>query len=89
MNDLASAVEHASLLQHLNMLKRYGLLSKLNTQGTIVYADDQFINRQALALTFLSDKNLSERFKIYQDGKQVLDHFDELILNKIPEKAEV
>ena len=44
----------------------------------IVYADDQYINRQMLKMTFY-DIGLSDRLKIFANGKEVLTFFDTLL----------
>ena len=43
-------------------MKGHGLLEKKNDQGCIMYADDQFINRQYLQHTFTLEIKLMDRF---------------------------
>ena len=56
-----------------------GLLDKKNDLGCIMYADDQYINRQYLQHTVSMDFDLSGRFKTYVNGKMLLDAFDQIL----------
>ena len=55
-----------------------GLLDAHNDTGCILYADDQFINRQFLQHT-LSMLQLNERFHTYPNGQMVLNAFDRIL----------
>ena len=55
-----------------------GLLDQQNDSGCIMYADDQFINRQFLHHTF-SMLQLKQRFQTYPNGQMVLDAFDRIL----------
>ena len=55
-----------------------GLLDKQNDSGCIMYADDQFINRQFLHHTF-SILQLNQRFQTYPNGQMVLNSFDQML----------
>ena len=59
-------------------MRKYEMFGKLNPDGVIVYADDQFINRQFLQIS-LEESQVANRCHIFQDGQQVLDFFDSVI----------
>ena len=50
-----------NLLLFLKILQENGMLKSMNKSGAIVYADDQYVNRQALKMAFLQDFGLAHR----------------------------
>ena len=46
-----------------------------------MYADDQYVNRQALKMTFLQDIGLAHRLVMVSNGQEVLDYFDNVLEN--------
>ena len=43
----------------------------------IMYADDQYINRQAMKFHFLAQGKLSQRFVAVSSGEEILDMFEQ------------
>ena len=62
-------------------MKSNGLFDKKNDLGCIMYADDQFINRQYLQHTFTMELKLSDKFQTFVNGKMVLEAFDQILEN--------
>ena len=48
-------------------MREYEMFGKLNPDGVIIYADDQFINRQFLQIS-LEESKVANRCHIFQDG---------------------
>ena len=44
--------DHNNLILFITKLRSLNLLSKSNANSTVVYADDQFVNREAMRMNF-------------------------------------
>ena len=53
--------DNTNLLEFIKTLKEHQLLKSRNETGSIVYADDQYVNREALKMT-MQDVGLADRF---------------------------
>ena len=60
------------LIDFLNENHKLYLSSK--TSGSIVIADDQFVNQQGIRLNF-EDIGLENRLEMFSNGGEVLNHF--------------
>ena len=69
-----------SLLQHLNELQKFELLGKTKTSGSIVFADDQYVNQQFMKISF-EDFGLASKLQIYSNGNEAVDYFTNLLKN--------
>jgi hypothetical protein len=63
----AVLAEKQKFLDFLGLLQREGLLAKGKRSSTILYADDQYINQQAMEMN-LKDVGLQEGFTIVSNG---------------------
>ena len=77
-NDFLNAMDTVSndnknMTSFLKELQRHGLLESRDSM--IVYADDQYINRQMLKMTF-QDIGLAEKLKTFSNGEEVLNFFE-------------
>ena len=63
----AVLAEKQKFLDFLGLLQREGMLSKGKRSSTIMYADDQYINQQAMEMN-LKDVGLHEGFTIVSNG---------------------
>ena len=66
------------MLDFLDILREQNLLQDQNN-GLIMYADDQFICRQALQMTLLSAIPLQDRFKFFTNGQQVVQAVENIL----------
>ena len=67
MSDLSQRANHQSIIKMFDEMRQYEMFGKLNPDGVIVYADDQFINRQFLQIS-LEESQVANRCHIFQDG---------------------
>ena len=70
--------KNKQFIQFLAYLQTHGLLSKINEQGLVVYADDHYVNREAMRMTF-EDLGLSQKLLLFQDGLETVNYFDSMI----------
>ena len=70
--------KNKQFIQFLAHLQTHGLLSKINEQGLVVYADDHYVNREAMRMTF-EDLGLSQKLLLFQDGLETVNYFDSMI----------
>ena len=56
-----------SIVKMFDEMREYGMFGKPNPDGVIVYADDQFINRQFLQIS-LEESQVTNLCHIFQDG---------------------
>ena len=74
----AALADNKNLLDFLLTLKRHGLLDDTATFGRVVYADDQYINQQAMQLNF-QDIGISHKLVIFSDGLDAVNYIDGLL----------
>ena len=53
-------------------------MASRNETGKIIYADDQYVNRQAFKMN-LQDLGLSDRLLLFSNGQEVLDYLDKVL----------
>ena len=73
---------NANLLKFLESMKYYGLLSADAKSGIVVYADDQFVNQQAMKMNF-QDIGLQDKLVLFSDGKEVVQYFDKILTTEL------
>ena len=66
------------MLDFLDILREQNLLQD-QSNGLIMYADDQFICRQALQMTLLSAIPLQDRFIFFTNGQQVVQAVENIL----------
>ena len=66
---------NSRFLNFLKILQEQRLLNGKNETGLILYADDQYVNRQAIKMTF-EDVGLSNRLVMFQNGQEVLEFLE-------------
>ena len=72
------------------MLNSHDLLKNVGNEGKIIYADDQVINQKLLQLS-MQEAGVANRLSMFGDGKETIDHFNQLLDNilndpdKVPE----
>ena len=60
------------------MLKRSGLLENQPNSGLVVYADDQFVHRKMMQMSF-KDIGIQDKIVLFSNGKEVSDYFDSIL----------
>ena len=65
-------------LDFLGLLQREGFLNEGKRNGLVLYADDQYINEQAMEMN-LKDVGLDKNYTIVSNGQEVLDSIDEVL----------
>ena len=75
VTDEAVIEANCRFINFLKTLKEQRLLNGKNETGLILYADDQYVNRQAIKMTF-EDVGLSKRLVMFQNGQEVLEFLE-------------
>ena len=66
-------------LTFLNKLRSAGILDK-RRKSQIIYADDQYVNLQALKMLVESiDPSFNKWLKMFPNGQETLEHIDKLL----------
>ena len=66
--------ENAILLDFLQTLNQEGLLGNEANSGLVVYADDQYVNQQAMQINF-QDIGAADKLVLFSNGKETLFYF--------------
>ena len=53
-----------------------------NKESTIIYVDNQFASRESIRLHF-ERLNMTHRLKLFSNGQEVVDYFDQLLSQEI------
>ena len=70
--------QNNNLIQFLTLLRSLNLLAQKNVNSTIVYADDSFVNREAMRIN-LEDMEIAINLIMFQDGLETINYFNELL----------
>ena len=74
----AQIIEYSNFLAFLKTLQRYNLLDQGINQGKVVLADDQYVIRQQVSMSF-DELGISNRLLTFSDGQKTIDMFTQII----------
>ena len=74
-------LDSKNFFDFIQNLQLNGMFKRKAKHGTILFADDQFVNQQAFRMN-LKELGLEKQLKILRDGEEVVEYFD-FILDKI------